>query len=305
MEGARLHMSDRTECATTQLPSAVRVPARRTFWRPAAVALRTHWPEYLMEAAELGIFMVSACAFTVAFEHPASPLHHMIRDPFVRRFLVGMAMACTAAALIYSAWGQRSGAHMNPAVTLTFLRLKKVAPWDAAFYVLSQFVGAIAGVMIAAAAIGSPVGHPAVNYAATLPGSHGSAIAFAAELLISFFLFLTVLTTSNNRRLGRFTGLFAAVLIACYIAFEAPFSGMSMNPARTFGSALSAHAFRSLWIYFIAPPVGMLLAAELYVKLRSAQSVYCAKLNHHNSARCIFACHFAELAGAPDPAARS
>lgn len=272
---------------------------RATAWQAGATALKAHWPEYMMEAAELGIFMVSACAFTILLEHPSSPIHTFIPDPLLRRFLIGLAMAGTALALIYSGWGQQSGAHMNPAVTLTFLRLKKIAPWDAVFYVLAQFAGGIAGVMVISAAVGMAVRHPSVNYAATLPGTAGPGVAFVAEASISFLLLLTVLLVSNDRKLGRFTGFFAATLIATYITFEAPLSGMSMNPARTFGSALSAHAFSGLWIYFVAPPMGMLLAAEVYVRLRSASAVYCAKLNHQNPKRCIFACRFAELARTP------
>jgi aquaporin Z len=70
---------------------------------------------------------------------------------------------------------------------------------------------------------------------------------------------------------------------------------MSMNPARTFGSAVLAQVWTGLWLYFTAPPLGMLLAAELYVRLRGAKRVFCAKLHHHNDKRCIFQCNFGEL----------
>ena len=107
-----------------------------------------HWPEYLMEAAGLGLFMISACVFGTLLEHPASPVRAgRCPTPLVRRVLMGLAMGLTAIAIIYSPWGQRSGAHMNPAVTLTFLRLGKVAPADAVFYVAGAVrSAAIAGV---------------------------------------------------------------------------------------------------------------------------------------------------------------
>jgi glycerol uptake facilitator-like aquaporin len=107
-------------------------------------ALRGHWPEYLMEAAGLGLFMLSACAFTVLLYHPVSPVERAVESQVMRRVLMGLAMALTAVAIIYSPWGRRSGAHLNPAVTLTFWRLGKVAGWDAAFYIIAQFVGGLA-----------------------------------------------------------------------------------------------------------------------------------------------------------------
>jgi aquaporin Z len=99
---------------------------------------------------------------------------------------------------------------------------------------------------------------------------------------------LTVLMVSNTRRLARYTGLFAGLLVATYISIEAPLSGMSMNPARTLGSALFAGDWTALWIYFIAPPTGMLLAAELYLRQRGPRAVFCAKLHHQNDRPCIF-----------------
>jgi len=79
-----------------------------------AAALRTHWPEYLMEAGLLGAFMVSACLFGVLYEFPRSPVREAIASPFLRRMLMGTSMGLTAIAIIYSPWGKQSGAHINP-----------------------------------------------------------------------------------------------------------------------------------------------------------------------------------------------
>lgn len=260
-------------------------------------ALARHWPEYLMEAAELALFMVSACVFSVLLGYPGSPIARAIPDPFLRRALTGLAMAGTAIAIIYSSWGKQSGAHMNPALTLTFLRLKKVKPADAGFYVGAQFLGAISGVAISSLLLGMAVSDPAVRFAVTQPGSSGWRTAFIAEAIISFVLVLTVLAASNTKNFCRYTPVFAGTLIATYITFESPLSGMSMNPARTFGSALFANSFDSIWIYFVAPPIGMLLAAQLFVSVRTAKAVHCAKFHHDNSKRCIFRCTYAEWMG--------
>jgi aquaporin Z len=258
-------------------------------------ALRRHWPEYLMEAAGLGVFMVSACVFGALLEHPASPFRQAIDSGLVRRGLMGIAMGLTAVGIIYSPWGKQSGAHINPSVTLTFFRLGKVEPWDALFYVLAQFVGGLAGVVLSAAVLGAVLAHPSVNYVVTVPGPRGTGVAFLAELAISFVLMSVVLIATNTVNLGRFTGLFAGLLVATYITVEAPLSGMSMNPARTMGSALPGDVWTALWIYFTAPPLGMLLAAEAYLRVRGAHRVFCAKLDHYNDKRCIFRCNFEAL----------
>jgi len=278
------------------------MPEQWTFTEPLKVsnrwsqqmteALEAHWPEYLLEASGLCLFMISACAFTVLLYHPASPVTQGIQSEVMRRILMGVAMGSTAVALIFSPLGKRSGAHFNPSVTLTFFRLGKIKAWDAVFYILFQFAGGIVGVVIASLVLGTLVSHKAVNYAATVPGPKGPATAFVAELTITFILMTVILTVSNTKRLGRWTGLFAGALVAVYISIESPLSGMSMNPARTLGSAFGAHQFTSLWIYFTAPPLGMLLAAEAYKRIKGSRAVACAKLHHYNSARCIFRCNF-------------
>lgn len=252
-------------------------------------AAKNHWPEYLMEAAGLGLFMISAGLFTILLYHPTSPLVQAIPVEIIRRVLMGLAMGSTAVGIIYSPWGKQSGAHLNPAVTLTFWRLGNIAPWDAAFYVMAQFAGGVAGMALVAAFAKKMLAHPDVNYAVTVPGMNGVGTAFVAEVLISFMLILVVLVVSNDNRVARFTGLFAGLCVALFITFEAPLSGMSMNPARTIGSALIPGVWNSVWIYFVAPPLGMLLAATLYQGL--GRPVACAKLDHENNKRCIF-CEF-------------
>jgi aquaporin Z len=262
-----------------------------------ARSLRRHWPEYLMEAALLGLFMVSAACFAALIHHPDLPVRRAVESPVLRRALMGLAMGLTALALVLSPWGQRSGAHFNPSITLTYLRLGKIEPRDAFFYVLFQFAGGVAGILIASAILGELIAHPAVNHVATLPGEAGPGAAFLAEAVISFILMSAILAVSNTARLARFTPFFAAALVATFITVEDPFSGMSMNPARSFAPATAAGLWTALWIYFTAPPLGMLLAAEAYVRARGARAVICAKLHHHNEKRCIFRCGYAPQAG--------
>ena len=126
-------------------------------------------------------------------------------------------------------------------------------------------------------------------------GLKGAAWAFSAETAISFVMMLTVLVMSNAQRLARLTGIAAGVLAATFITFEAPFSGMSMNPARTVASALFAGG-GGLWIYFTAPPLGMLAAAETFLRTHGRARVRCAKLHHPSGIPCIFHCGYTETA---------
>jgi aquaporin Z len=244
--------------------------------------------EYLMEAALLGIFMLSACAFTVLLDYPSSPVRVALPNPDLRRLLIGLAMGTTAVSLIYSPWGMQSGAHFNPATTLTFFRLGKVRSRDALGYIGAQFAGAAAGVGVAWALLGPRLADKATHFAATVPGSGGVAVALVAEVVISFLLMSVILRVSNHERFARYTGLCAGILVALFITVEGPLSGMSMNPARTLGSALFARDWTALWVYFIAPPIGMLGAAELYVRQRGPRAVFCAKLHHQNAKPCLF-----------------
>ena len=104
-----------------------------------------------------------------------------------------------------------------------------------------------------------------------------------------------VLTVSNTRDLSRYTPWFAGTMVALFISIEAPVSGMSMNAARTLGSAVVAGEWTALWIYFTAPPLAMLLAAYIFRQRYGLRAVFCAKLHHHNAEPCLFRCNYHEL----------
>jgi aquaporin Z len=267
-------------------------PIGRLNVRTLAFALRSHWPEYLIEAFGLGIFMVSAGVFTTLFYARQSPWSALPIDAVLRRLLVGIAMGTTAICIIYSPWGKRSGAHLNPAVTLTFFRLGKISPADTFWYVLAQTLGGLIGVMLTAYALGFAFIAPPVEFVVTVPGADGAAIAAAGEFVISLGLMLSILISSNRIHLMPYTGLFSGMLIALYVTFEAPLSGMSMNPARTLASAWPAMNFSAFYVYLVVPPLAMLAAVELYRWVEGHGHIPCAKLNHATSERCIFHCEF-------------
>jgi aquaporin Z len=254
----------------------------------AISSLRLHWPEYLMESGELILYMFSVCALATLLQHPASPARQFIASNFSRRVLMGLAIGTTVIAIVMSPWGKQSGGHFNPAITFTFYRLGKVAPWDMFYYVTAQFLGAISGVALATFVLRGAPANSAVRYAETLPGVYGSTAAFTGELTISFILMTTILVATNRETLARYTPYFVGMLYAIFIAMEAPLSGMSMNPARTFGSAFPAGSWHALWIYFLAPTFGMLVAAEVFLRARGGVPPFCAKLHHASNKPCIF-----------------
>ena len=286
MNGSGQNLVETPNLAIKAAPSPM--PTREAPQLGASASVRLHWPEYLMEAGLLGTFMLSACLFGALYESPHSPVRNAISSQLVRRMLMGLSMGLTSIAIIYSPWGQQSGAHINPSVTLTFLRLGKVKSWDAIFYIASQFAGAALGVVLVALFLGQELADPAVRYVVTVPGERGAWVALLAEFIIAFGMMSVVLYFSNHHRLDRYTGLFAGLLVATYITIEAPFSGMSMNPARTFSSGISADVWSGLWVYLTAPPLAMLTAAEFYLWRKGRVAVKCCKLHHNNDRRCIF-----------------
>jgi len=259
--------------------------------------LPRHAAEYLLEGLGLGLFMIAAVGAATLLEHPASPLRAQLDDPLLRRVLMGLAMGATSIALVYSPIGARSGGHFNPATTATFYRLGRVAGADLAGYAVAQVLGGLAGLAAARLAFAPWIADPAVRYVATSPGPSGEALAFAAETAMTFVLMSVVLRVSNHPRWSGYTGVAAGVLVALYITVEAPLSGMSLNPARSLGPALATGELDRFWIYLAAPPIGMLAAAELYVRTLGPTQVFCAKLHHHSHARCIFHCRFDALKG--------
>ena len=250
-------------------------------------AWREHWPEYLIESWALGTFMLSASIVVVLLESRQLPFRELIPSPLLRRMLVGMAMGLTAFGLIYSRWGRRSGAHMNPAVTLAFLRLRLVRPIDGLFYMLAQTMGGTLGVLTGFLLTAGMLAGPDARWVVTAPGNCGPFVAFGVEFLMAMVLMFVVLQFSNTPILRGFTGCAAALMVALFITIAAPCSGMSINPARTLASAIPSQVWTAFWVYLLAPPLGMLAAAELHRWQSGGVLRHCAKLCHDNRTRCI------------------
>ena len=242
-----------------------------------------------MDGALLGLFMISACVTVVILEHPGSPVRAALPSPTLRRTFVGLSMGITAAVLIYSPWGKRSGAFMNPAMVLCFVRLGRMSLLDAGGYILAQLLGSAGGVLVAKLCLPGLVSVPAVNYVATTPMG-GVWPAFFAEFCLAFVMLSAVMTLNRSPRLAPYTGACAAFLVALFIRIAAPISGMSINPARSFGSAVWANVWAGFWIYVSAPLLGMLSGVEVQRYLSARHGRLCGKLNHDETIRCFVRC---------------
>ncbi len=141
---------------------------------------------------------------------------------------------------------------------------------DSVFYTLAQFAGAVAAALALKFTLGELFAHPLINFSVTaMKPPHKPTDAFVAEFIVSFVLMFVVLIFISSERLGKCAAPASGVLIALYLIFELPFSGMSLNPARSFAAALAANKWEHLWIYFVAPPAAMLLAAEVFVRIKT------------------------------------
>ncbi len=242
----------------------IRVNTGSAGWRQLKASFKKNWKHYLQEALGLAIFMISACFFGTLLEARNASLHQAIQNDFLRTVIMGFMMGLTALFIFYSPFTAPSGSQINPAVSLSFLRLGKMCHWDAAFYILFQFIGGTLAVYAMQGLMGEQLTDLPVNSVVTVPGKTGIWPALVAELLIAFITMMTVLFTSHHRRFKKYTRLLSGFLVCSWVIIAGPVSGFGMNPARSFASALPADTWTAFWIYMIIPAAGMLLAAEMF-----------------------------------------
>ena len=228
-------------------------------------AFKKNWVHYLQEALGLAIFMISACFFSALFWGNVGSFHYAFPNDDVRSISNGILMGSSALFIFYSPFTAPSGSHINPAVTITFLRLNKMCRYDAMFYIIAQFIGGTLAVYAMVALLGKSLTASPVNYAVTVPGKLGAVPAAITEYIIAVITMTMVLFTSNNSNLKKYTRLLSACLVCAWVIFAGPISGFGMNPARSFSSAFPAHIYTAFWIYLFVPFAGMLSAAEIFL----------------------------------------
>ncbi len=241
-----------------------------------------------MEFFGLAGFVFIAGLLTIFLEHPGMPVmkSSLKNYALLRRIPLGIILG-TYITLVSVLFGKKSGAHINPCVSWTFFRLGKMSFADAFLFTIAQFAGAIAAAQLLKHTMGDLFSAPMVNYGNTQPKPpHGTFAAFIAEFIISFILMLVVLLASSSKRLEKYVALISGVMIALYLIIEIPFSGMSLNPARSFAGAFAANQWGYLWLYFVAPVCAMLAAGEVFIGWKLKQVSHAGLA--HNSSGTIF-----------------
>jgi aquaporin Z len=173
----------------------------------------------------------------------------------VAPFAFGIALL----AALY-AFGGTSGGHFNPLVSLVMFLDRRMNAREVIPYWIAQFVGAVLGALALLLMSSSDD----VAKAATVPGSHGVRGAFFAELFCSalFMVVILVVTKSEASKSTVYVAI-GLTLLAIHFAIV-PFSGSSVNPARSFGTALIGNRWTDFWIYILAPPIGAILGWMIY-----------------------------------------
>ncbi len=157
-------------------------------------------------------------------------------------------------AMIY-AFGETSGAHFNPAVTIAFAYAKKFAWKEVPKYIIVQVLGALTASLILWYLFPT-----SEHLGATIP-SVDVGRAFVMELLLTFFLMVVIINVSTgSKEIGIIAGIAVGAVVLLEAMFAGPITNASMNPARSIAPAIVAGKMQHLWIYILAPILGAILA---------------------------------------------
>ena len=180
--------------------------------------------------------------------------------------LIAFAFGLSIVAMAYSI-GNVSGCHINPAVSFGMLVAGKMEVKDFIDYVIAQFLGGIAGAGILSAFMGgteSGLGTNGYGAASALGTTMG--VAFLVEIVLTFVFVLLILGVTSKPEFSNIAGLMIGLTLVLIHILGIPFTGTSVNPARSFGPALlvGGEALSQVWLFIVAPLVGGALAAIVH-----------------------------------------
>jgi aquaporin Z len=214
---------------------------------------------------------------------PRSPIEDAVKP--IRFLLIGLTFGVLSALIAVSPLGRRSGAHLNPAVTLAFWLRGDVHRHDLAGYLVAQFLGALVGTALFGAVLGSWA--TSIRHARTSP-SVGLAAGLVIEAALTLGLLVAIFGSLSIRWLTRWTPAVAAVVLTGLIWIGSPRTGASLNPARSLAPALLEHDPSALWIYFAGPTLGATVAVWIWQLV--GPTPLTAKLFHDRRYRSTMRC---------------
>ena len=176
--------------------------------------------------------------------------------------LVGVALAHGLVIVTFAyAYGHISGTHINPAVTLALLIAGEIQIVAAVGYWVVQFLGGILGAFVLKAVLPE-----AGDLGVTILGSGVTPTqGLIVEIVLTFFLVNTIFNTAVSGKAGNFAGLAIGLTLVLSILMGGPLTRASLNPARTLGPAIASGNYADIWLYFVGPAIGAVLAALLYI----------------------------------------
>ena len=176
--------------------------------------------------------------------------------------LLGVALAHGLVIVaFYYAYGHFSGTHINPAVTLGLLVAKEIKITTAFGYWIVQFAGGVFGALALKGVL--PVDG---DLGVTILADNVNIIqGIFVEIILTFFLVNTIFNTAVSGRTGNLAGLVIGLTLIGCILMGGPLTRASLNPARTLGPAIASGIYSDIWLYFVGPSVGTVMAAVLYV----------------------------------------
>jgi aquaporin Z len=237
-----------------------------------------HWAEWGSEFVGTGILLLGGLSGLFLDFAPGSPVAAALPSESVRLLFTGLILGATGLLVTVSPLGRRSGAHLNPSVSLAFWRRGHMHPHDLIGYVSAQTAGAIAGTLAARWCWGARAS--ALDLGVTRPGHGISTLAAAGiEAILTFVLIFGILLAVSSSRSARWTPLVAWGLVALLVWQGGDLTGASLNPARSLAPALLAPLTAGLWAYIVGPLAGSLAAVAAY-GLLSRLETRTAKLLH-------------------------
>jgi aquaporin Z len=237
-----------------------------------------HWIEWLCELVGTALLLVGGLSAICLDFAPGSPVASVVPDHSARLLITGLLFAGTGSLVAISPLGRRSGAHLNPSVTFAFWRRGHMHPHDLAGYIVAQVAGAFAGAALVRWWWGAKA--TAVTLGVTQPGHGiGGVAAAGIEAFMTLLLVGGILLMVSSKRTARFTPLLVWIVVALLVWQGAPWTGTSLNPARSLAPALLAPKTAYLWVYIVGPLAGAWIAVSAYGRFTSLETLT-AKLFH-------------------------